>query len=51
MKMLKKLLVVQVECENDEVWKKTIKDIEEMISMLSSISRRAEIIEVKEWKK
>jgi len=47
MKMLKKLLVIEVNCENEEVWEKTIKDIEEMIKMLSNISRQAKIIEVK----
>ena len=47
MKMLKKLLVVEIEYENEEVWEKTIKDIEEMIKMLSNISRQAKIIEVK----
>ncbi len=48
MKMLSKLLVVKVDYESEEVWEKTIKDIEEMIQMLSSVTRRAEIIEVKE---
>ena len=47
MKMLKRLLVVEIEYENEEVWEKTIKDIEEMINMLSNISRQAKIIEVK----
>mgnify|MGYP003148641878 FL=1 len=47
MKMLKRLLVVEIEYENEEVWEKTIKDIEEMIKMLSNISRQAKIIEVK----
>tara|TARA_R100000008_G_scaffold76535_2_gene56449 strand:+ start:1582 stop:1710 length:129 start_codon:yes stop_codon:yes gene_type:complete len=42
------LLVVKVDYESEEVWEKTIKDIEEMIQMLSSVTRRAEIIEVKE---
>ena len=51
MKMLKKLLVVEIKYENEEVWEKTIKDIEEMIKMLSNISRQAKIIEVNEWKK
>lgn len=47
MKMLKKLLVIEVNCENEIVWEKTMKDIEEMIGMLSNISRQAKIIEVK----
>jgi len=49
--MLKRLLEIEIEYETEEVWEKTIKDIEEMIKMLSNISRRAKIIEVKEWKK
>ena len=44
--MLSKLLVIKIEYENEEVWEKTVKDIEEMIQMLSSITRRAKIIEV-----
>ena len=47
MKMLRKLLVVEINCDNEEVWEKTLKDIEEMIKMLSNISRQAKIIEVK----
>tara|TARA_R110000751_G_scaffold249441_3_gene349117 strand:- start:177 stop:296 length:120 start_codon:yes stop_codon:yes gene_type:complete len=39
--------VVEINCDNEEVWEKTLKDIEEMIKMLSNISRQAKIIEVK----
>jgi len=43
-----KFITVMVEYESDEIWEESLKDIEELISMMNNISRQATIIEIKE---
>jgi len=43
-----KFITVKLEYESDEVWKESLKDMEELIKMMNNISRQATIIEIKE---
>ena len=38
-------------CEDREVWEKTLKDIEELMEMMSNITRQLTLTEIKEMKK
>tara|TARA_R110000824_G_scaffold288958_1_gene477402 strand:+ start:242 stop:388 length:147 start_codon:yes stop_codon:yes gene_type:complete len=43
-----KYVTVKIEYESEEVWDKSLEDIQELIKMMNNISRRATIIEVAE---
>ena len=41
-----KYVIAKVEYDSEETWKETEKDIQDMIEMLTSIKRKATIVEV-----
>jgi len=41
-----KYVIAKVEYDSEETWKETEKDIQDMIDMLTSIKRKATIVEV-----
>jgi hypothetical protein len=43
-----KIVTVKVWCESEEVWDNTLEDMNELISMLSNLTRNAEIIKITE---
>lgn len=46
--MIKRILEVEVNCENEEVWDFTLKEIKDLMEMLQTIQRTALIIKIKE---
>ena len=46
--MLKKLLTVRIDAETEEVWEKSLKDIDDIIKMMNNISRSAKIIKIED---
>tara|TARA_R110000824_G_scaffold372145_2_gene562230 strand:+ start:2540 stop:2686 length:147 start_codon:yes stop_codon:yes gene_type:complete len=46
--MIKKILEIEVVCENEKVWGSTLKEIKELIEMLQTIQRTALITKIKD---
>tara|TARA_R100001015_G_C4611134_1_gene166531 strand:+ start:819 stop:965 length:147 start_codon:yes stop_codon:yes gene_type:complete len=43
-----KYIITKVEYDTEETWEETVKDINDIIEMLTNLKRRATIIEIKE---
>jgi len=46
--MIKKIIIVEVICDSQEVWNNTQQDISDIIDMLRTNSRDAKIIKIQE---
>tara|TARA_R100000152_G_C6776623_1_gene205883 strand:- start:441 stop:602 length:162 start_codon:yes stop_codon:yes gene_type:complete len=46
--VIKKIVIVEVYCDSENIWDNTLEDINELISMLRNNSRDATIIKITE---
>ena len=44
--MMKKYVTVEVVYDTEETWEKTLKEIQEIMDMMKTVSRSAKIIEI-----